>query len=88
MKSIHLIIGAAAGFVAFRWIGGQLLGKTNALAQLGPQEVKQADGSSFANGWQYFTDGTAIDPGGNYWKGGQRIYAAPAPMSDTWGRWG
>lgn len=32
-----------------------------------------------AYGWQYFTDGTAIDPSGNYYKGGELIYA-PTPV--------
>lgn len=28
------------------------------------------------NGWKYYTDGTAIDPDGNYYKNGALIYRA------------
>lgn len=34
-------------------------------------------GSRFANGWRYFSDGTAIDPNGDYYQGGQLIWQNP-----------
>lgn len=29
-------------------------------------------------GWQYFTDGTAIDPAGNYYLNGEKVWSNPA----------
>lgn len=40
-------------------------------------EILDPAGGQFANGWRYFSDGTTIDPAGNYYQGGQRIYTAP-----------
>ncbi len=40
-------------------------------------EVLESTGKAFANGWRYFTDGTAIDPAGNYYQGGQLIWSNP-----------
>lgn len=34
-------------------------------------------------GWQYYSDGTAIDPSGNYYQGGQLVYDAGPNMSDA-----
>lgn len=34
-------------------------------------------------GWQYYSDGTAIDPNGNYYQNGQLVYDAGANMSDA-----
>lgn len=36
-------------------------------------------GKAWANGWRYFSDGTAIDPSGNYYQGGQLIWSNPNP---------
>lgn len=46
-------------------------------------EILDTTGKAFANGWRYFSDGTAIDPAGNYYQGGQLIWSNPA----TAGRW-
>lgn len=40
-------------------------------------EIFDTAGKAFANGWRYFSDGTAIDPAGNYYQGGQLIWSAP-----------
>ena len=42
------------------------------------QEVFDAAGQAFANGWRYFTDGTAIDPSGNYYSQGQLVWQNPS----------
>ncbi len=39
-------------------------------------QIFDAGGSKFANGWSYYTDGTAIDPSGNYYKDGSMIWQA------------
>lgn len=38
-------------------------------------EVLDSAGKAFANGWRYFTDGTSIDPQGNYYSGGQLVWS-------------
>lgn len=40
-------------------------------------EIFDTAGGAFSNGWRYFSDGTAIDPQGNYYQGGQLIWKAP-----------
>lgn len=37
-------------------------------------EIFDTAGKAFTNGWRYFNDGTAIDPQGNYYQGGQLIW--------------
>jgi hypothetical protein len=39
------------------------------------QEILDGSGSSYSNGWRYFTDGTAIDPQGNYYQNGALIWS-------------
>lgn len=41
-------------------------------------EILSSSGASFDNGWRYFSDGTAIDPSGSYYKNGQMIWSAPS----------
>ncbi len=40
-------------------------------------EIFDASGGAFSNGWRYFSDGTAIDPSGNYFYGGQKVWDNP-----------
>jgi hypothetical protein len=40
-------------------------------------EIFDGLGKAFGNGWRYFDNGTAIDPRGNYYQGGQLIWQAP-----------
>lgn len=40
-------------------------------------EIFSSAGKIFDNGWRYFTDGTAIDPLGNYYFQGQLIWTNP-----------
>ncbi len=41
-------------------------------------------GKAWGNGWRYFSDGTAIDPQGNYYQGGQLIWSNPSASSSKW----
>jgi hypothetical protein len=58
--------------------GGTLRGVGAAVS-----EIFDTAGKAFANGWRYFSDGTAIDPKGNYYQGGQLIWSNPT----TQGSW-
>lgn len=59
-------------------------GTGNALASM-TKEILDSAGKAFDNGWRYFTDGTAIDPYGNYYQGGQLIWTKPAASFKTGG---
>jgi hypothetical protein len=55
-------------------------GSTNAQSASGiVSEIFDMAGKAFSNGWRYFDDGTAIDPSGNYYQGGQLIYQSTTP---------
>jgi hypothetical protein len=43
-------------------------------------EIFNTVGRTFDNGWRYFTDGTAIDPSGNYYYQGQLVWNNPQAM--------
>ncbi|MCK9991393.1 MAG: hypothetical protein RugAbin2_02407 [Rugosibacter sp.] len=82
MKTNEILILLAAAAAAF------FLLKKNAVAAVQP-----AGTSSLADmvsgifnpamagdpgfGWQYFTNGTAIDPAGNYYFEGRKVWSAP-----------
>lgn len=70
MKDSYLILlvglGAAAFLATRSGSSTATPGKAN-----GAQEIK-TDGDSF--GWRYFTDGTAIDPYGAYYKNGLMVW--------------
>lgn len=40
-------------------------------------EIFDAGGTSYSNGWRYFSDGTTIDPSGNYYQGGNLVWQNP-----------
>lgn len=41
-------------------------------------EILDSAGKAFSNGWRYFSNGTSIDPKGNYYKGNQLVWQNPA----------
>lgn len=44
-------------------------------------EILNSDGTRYDNGWRYFSDGTSIDPLGNYFSGNQLIWENPTPTN-------
>lgn len=40
-------------------------------------EIWEGNGTTFDNGWRYFTDGTAIDPQGAYYANGVKVWEPP-----------
>ena len=87
MKQTDLIVLGLAG-VAVWMIFQARKGTTSGPAKTGSNtgstgaasswvnEVFDAGGGQFGNGWRYFDNGTAIDQEGNYYFGGQRVYTA------------
>lgn len=43
-------------------------------------EIFDTSGNPFSNGWRYFTDGTAINPKGDYYYQGQLVWQNPLKM--------
>ncbi len=80
MKQNDLIVLALAGVAV--WLIVQAKKTTTKTSSTGAassftNEIFDAGGGQFGNGWRYFSDGTAIDPSGSYYYGGQRVYTAP-----------
>lgn len=91
MKSTDLIVLGLAGVAVYliakggklgttttttaRRVTSGLPGLTNPLETV--SEIFTTAGKTFDNGWRYFSDGTAIDPLGNYYFQGQKIWDNP-----------
>lgn len=71
-----LMVGAAIGvFIIAQFIMKKAQGKTSQGIAAG-EPYPYATMITQNDGWQYFTDGTAIGPNGDYYKNGQLIYTA------------
>jgi len=77
MKNSYIWILGAAG-VAFYLLNksGSATAAVKTLTD-GTTEILNTLGKQFETGWRYFSDGTAIDAFGNYYKGGQKIWSVP-----------
>lgn len=74
MKTEYLILLAGLGvaaYLALRPKATASTGSKRAPTAGGATEITP-DGAAF--GWRYFSDGTAIDPYGAYYKNGQLVY--------------
>lgn len=82
MKRDYLILAAAAGVALYLVNKAGGLQSAVAKAVQGATEILNG-GARFNNGWRYFSDGTAIDPFGRYYKGGQLIWSPPTVKQPT-----
>lgn len=90
MKNTELIVLGLAGLAV--WMitkkagatGSQGNGALGTVASF-TNEIFDSAGKAFSNGWRYFSDGTSIDPQGNYYSGGQLVYTPYG--SGTTGSW-
>lgn len=91
MKQNDLIVLGLAGVAVYMIVksqgGSKMLQGLTGTASAGLRDVSKTvteildgTGKTFENGWRYFTDGTAIDPAGNYYQGGQLIWSNPAAV--------
>lgn len=78
-KNDELMVLGLAGLAV--WMITKANKTTAGAFQTGGKSITQAvseifnlGGGAFDNGWRYFTDGTAIDPQGNYYNNGQLIW--------------
>lgn len=79
MKQSEIVVLGLAGVAVFLILrSGQAAAKATASTPAKrTAEIFDSAGKPFENGWRYYDDGTAIDPAGNYYKGGQLIWSAP-----------
>lgn len=77
MKNEEIIVLGLAGVAVWLILQSQkpkAAGGVTSNANKRTEEIFDQWGATFNNGWRYFTDGTAIDPQGRYWKDGQVIW--------------
>lgn len=74
--ALYLIAKTPSGKKALQGVTGTASSGLRDMSQT-VAEILDTTGKTFSNGWRYFTDGTAIDPAGNYYQGGQLIWSNP-----------
>ncbi len=90
MKNESMIVLGLAGLAVYLILKAKgqdpLAGSADPLKTVvpGTSEVLASNGQQFANGWRYFTDGTSIDPAGNYYYQGQQVYKAGSGATGAW----
>lgn len=80
MKSQELIVLGLASLAVYLIVKSQKGSSGSTTEKRGDivKEIFDAAGKAFSNGWRYFSDGTAIDPAGNYYFGGQLVWRNPS----------
>lgn len=77
MKQSELITLGLAGLAVYFILkakGGGDAGEGLRAAATRTSEIFASNGQTFDNGWRYFSDGTSIDPAGNYYQNGNLIW--------------
>lgn len=76
MKNQNIIVLGLAGLAVYMIWQARKKGTTvTQQANDMVSEILGSNGQAFTNGWRYFSDGTSIDPSGNYYKDGQMIWS-------------
>lgn len=84
MKQENFIVLGLAGVAVFLiWKTTQKPGKKTTVYDYRGPSTYEVQGGKAKNGWSYFDDGTALDPEGNAWQGGQ-IVATPTTKAALW----
>lgn len=87
MKSTELIVLGLAGLAVYmitksKATSTAAAGSKPSAGLSNPAEwvsqIFDSAGGQFSNGWQYFSNGTAIDPMGNYYYNGQMVWTSGA----------
>lgn len=78
MKSENIIVLGLAAMAVYFIVKNKPATAKGATSYDVVNEVLDSAGKAFSNGWHYYTDGTAIDPSGNYYTKGELVYTAPA----------
>lgn len=84
MKQTEMIVLGLAGVAVYliwqsqkKKASGTAASPTRGTVDTFVDEIFNFNGKAFENGWRYFENGVAIDPEGNYYQNGQRVYTAP-----------
>lgn len=80
MKQTELIALGLAGLAVYFIVkskGGGDAGAGLRAAATRTSEIFDGSGKAYDNGWRYFSDGTSIDPAGNYYQNGNLIWNNP-----------
>jgi hypothetical protein len=73
------LAGVAVYYIMNKSASASPTGKTGVASVMEKvTQIFDVGGGQYANGWQYYSDGTAIDPQGNYYSGGALIWQNPA----------
>lgn len=82
MKQENLIVLGLAGVAVFMiWQTTKKPVKKSTVYDYRGKSTFELQGNKAKNGWTYFDDGTALDPQGNAWEGGQIV---ATPGGGTW----
>lgn len=92
MKKPEMIVLALAGLAVYMIVTSKKAGATStstpgtrAAVDNFVDEIFSAKGTPFENGWRYYENGVAIDPQGNYYQDGKKVWSAPsAGASGGW----
>jgi len=79
MKSndlVTILSGAVLAFVAWKVLAGSATATSTATGGIFPTQIKANTIGTDAAGWQYFNDGTAIAPNGDYYYQGSLVWKA------------
>ncbi len=78
MKQTEMIALALAGIAVYMIVKAKpkTAGTSTGSASNFVKEIFGADGKAFDNGWRYYDNGTAIDPNGDYYYQGQKVWSA------------
>lgn len=83
MKQTEMIVLGLAGVAVYLIWQSQTkkasaaTGPTRSTVDTFVDEIFNFNGQKFDNGWRYFENGVAIDPAGNYYQNGQRVWTNP-----------
>lgn len=78
MKNENVILLVSVAAAVFLWLNRKAV---KAVVSGATSITNTAGAGQPGYGWQYFSDGTAIDPNGTYYKNGVKIWA-PASAYD------
>lgn len=70
---VGVLVGAGAAAALLFFLNKKKPAAAVAAPVQGTTEVLD-NGQRFANGWRYFSDGTSIDPKGNYYHQGTLVF--------------
>lgn len=84
MKQTEMIVLGLAGLAVYLIVKSKSAGATGTSTGTRStvdnfvDEIFTSSGTPFGNGWRYYENGVAIDPQGNYYQDGKKVWSAPS----------